>query len=140
MNAYEISEKDIAACIESLRTDESIPRLPDCLQGDGLSHEQQVHIKKLYLRILAERSATNHWFKEAKMFENLAATTPPQYPDGKISEDDEGALNIAMGTNAEKGIIEIHFAKPITWLGLDKSSAQVFLTMLTRRVEELCHS
>lgn len=50
--------------------------------------------------------------------EELKAGLTGRFPDGKISSDDEGELEIIVGTEEEKGIIIIMFGKPTKWLGL----------------------
>lgn len=45
-----------------------------------------------------------------------------QFPRGKFSADDEGALLTRIAVK-DKTVI-IHFGKPIVWIGLDKASAE----------------
>jgi hypothetical protein len=44
-----------------------------------------------------------------------------QFPRGKFSEDDEGALEIAIGTKDRTLII--HFGKSVHWIGMDHDAA-----------------
>jgi hypothetical protein len=57
------------------------------------------------------------------------------YPRGKLTADDEGALKIGI-TVKDKTLI-IAFGKEVAWIGLDKSSALDFAALIKRRAEEL---
>ncbi len=45
-----------------------------------------------------------------------------KYPDGKLSPDDEGSCNVAIGS--EHGCVKIVFSKPTAWIGLPPSDAR----------------
>lgn len=44
-----------------------------------------------------------------------------EYPDGKLSKDDEGA--IAMAVTHVAGRVKLQFPKPVAWLGLRPEEA-----------------
>lgn len=44
-----------------------------------------------------------------------------EYPDGKLSNDDEGA--IAMAVTHVSGRVKLQFPKPVAWLGLRPEEA-----------------
>jgi hypothetical protein len=44
-----------------------------------------------------------------------------EFPDGKLSPDDEGAIAMAVGHVA--GRVKLTFAKPVAWLGLRPQEA-----------------
>lgn len=46
-----------------------------------------------------------------------------KYPEGKLSDHDDGELMIAVGTDRGKGIVFLEFGAPVRWLGLPKSHA-----------------
>jgi hypothetical protein len=46
-----------------------------------------------------------------------------EFPEGKITEDDEGALLIGVGNDVESKTVIVNFGKAVAWLGLDKASA-----------------
>jgi hypothetical protein len=58
-----------------------------------------------------------------------------QYPDGKIVNDDEGALQIAIGI--DKGVVVLFFGKPTSWIGLDVTTGRSLCQALSAKVEEL---
>ena len=53
-----------------------------------------------------------------------------QFSEGKISEDDEGDLRIAIGHDPEKGIVMAQFGKPIAWIGMPPANARRLAQML----------
>ena len=53
--------------------------------------------------------------------ESLGATG--DYPEGKISEEDEGGLRMAIGADLENNIVSVDFGKAIWWIGLGKEDA-----------------
>jgi hypothetical protein len=60
-----------------------------------------------------------------------------QYPDGKLDEHDEGELTIGLATDIEKGVIRIHFGKPVLWIALDPESAKGFAKVITEKAQEI---
>jgi hypothetical protein len=52
------------------------------------------------------------------------------FPDGKISDDDEGELTMAV--REEKGMVRLDFGKPVAWLMLPPDSALEFAMAVTR--------
>jgi len=59
-----------------------------------------------------------------------------QFPLGKVNEDDEGELNVAIYTD-KKGTIFLDFGKPTAWIGLDPTSARLLASKLTKYAEEM---
>jgi hypothetical protein len=60
-----------------------------------------------------------------------------EWPDGRISNEDDGVLSLAITTDLQHQCIRIAFAKPVTWLGLDRESAEHLRDQLTERLLEL---
>jgi hypothetical protein len=56
------------------------------------------------------------------------------YPDGMLNEDDEGAINIAIGI--EEGNVIVNFGKPVAWLGLPGDQAIEMGRTLIKRGRE----
>lgn len=57
------------------------------------------------------------------------------YPDGKLNDTDEGALDIA--TRIEDGCVILDFGKDLTWIGLDKESLRAFIDGLEAQYKRL---
>ena len=45
------------------------------------------------------------------------------FPEGKLGEDDEGALNLAIAASAKDGQVHIQFGGPVTWLAMSPEMA-----------------
>ena len=58
-----------------------------------------------------------------------------RFPEGKLTNDDEGELRFAVSTQANKIIVE--FGKPVAWLGLTKELALQLSDILKQRASEL---
>ncbi len=58
----------------------------------------------------------------------------PQFPEGKIRPEDEGAIKIAIGI--ENGNVIINFGKPVAWLGLPPSACMEMGRTLIKRARE----
>ncbi len=53
------------------------------------------------------------------------------FPQGQVSDDDEGALRMAVGYDKLNGIVKVDFGKPVAWLGLPPpQAAQLGLLLL----------
>jgi hypothetical protein len=55
------------------------------------------------------------------------------YPDGKLDESDDGALQMAI--TAEKGRVLVVFGKPIAWIGLEPKDAREMAVLLVKQAE-----
>ena len=58
----------------------------------------------------------------------------PQFPDGKITPDDEGSISVAIGI--DNGNVIINFGKPIAWLGLPPAACMEMGRTLIKRARE----
>jgi len=67
--------------------------------------------------------------------EKLGATG--DFPKGKLNEDDEGELRMAVMINLNENLVKIHFGKPVTWLGLPKKEAMDLGRTLIKNAERL---
>ena len=57
-----------------------------------------------------------------------------EYPDGKLSADDQGALHYGTSTIGDKVIIA--FAEPVQWFGMTGDEAAALATVLLKRAKE----
>lgn len=57
------------------------------------------------------------------------------YPRGKLNNDDEGELAIAIGVEDKTVIID--FGKDITWVGMDKFQAIQFATAILKHANSI---
>ncbi len=57
------------------------------------------------------------------------------FPQGKLNEEDEGGLNIAIGV--KDGAIMLEFGKPVGWLGLDPGTAEAMANNLLKHAATL---
>jgi hypothetical protein len=60
---------------------------------------------------------------------------PRQYPQGKLTDHDEGVTEIAMAI--VNGAVVIKFSKRMWWIGLDAASARSFGEALIEKADEL---
>lgn len=59
----------------------------------------------------------------------------PNYPDGKLGEDDEGEVGVAIGI--KDGNVIIMFPKPVAWLGLPPEAALEFGRTVIKRARQV---
>lgn len=60
-----------------------------------------------------------------------------KYPQGSISEDDEGEIQIVMGINRKHKTIILHFGKQVAWLGLGADEARSIAKGLLQNADEI---
>lgn len=53
-----------------------------------------------------------------------------EHPEGRLNEDDAGALPFALGI--EKGNVVIHFPKPVAWIGFTPQAAMELAQQLVK--------
>jgi len=58
----------------------------------------------------------------------------PEFPDGKLNDDDEGSIQTAIGI--DDGRVMILWPKPITWIAFDPDSADEFADAVKARAQE----
>ena len=56
-----------------------------------------------------------------------------KFPDGKISDDDEGELTLGVAYDKVDGLVRIEFGKPVAWLALDPPAAIQFAETILRK-------
>ena len=71
------------------------------------------------------------------LVEQMLGRTTQQFPQPKISEDDEGDLAFAIAADAEHNLVRIRFGHPVVWLGLPPDVAIQFAETILRKVKEL---
>jgi len=64
-------------------------------------------------------------------------STEDKYPHGKISDDDQGNLRIAVAADRKHNVVRIEFFKDIRWLALDVETAEQFIRTLEAKVDEI---
>ena len=66
----------------------------------------------------------------------MAADEPwDQFPRGKLRDDDEGELRVAVGVR-DKTVV-INFGKPVHWFGLDAHGARAFSKSIGAKADEV---
>lgn len=59
--------------------------------------------------------------------------THPQYPEGKLNEDDEGALELKIST--EGGKVVVHFGKLVSWFALGPTQAAILAGLILKHAD-----
>ena len=71
------------------------------------------------------------------MLDEFLGASKPKFPNGRLSEEDEGELAFAIATDRAKGVVVVRFTKPVDWIGLDKQSALALANMIIEHAAEL---
>ena len=71
----------------------------------------------------------------SKKKKDLKLGATGKFPMGKLNEDDEGELRLALGLS--NGKIIFNFGKPVAWLGLDYETATSLNDSLSKLIESL---
>lgn len=58
------------------------------------------------------------------------------FPDGKISNIDEGDLVFALSYNKKHKIFYLNFGKPVSWLAIPKDEALKFANVILNKISE----
>ena len=65
--------------------------------------------------------------------EKLGATG--KFPQGKLTENDEGEIKISIGSS--KGKVVIDFGKSIAWIGFDPQQAHEIADLIKRHADNI---
>ena len=68
---------------------------------------------------------------------DMTAGPTGDYPDGKLNEEDDGGLAIAVAADPKDGVVIVDFGTPTTWIGLKPSDARGFANMLVEKAIEV---
>lgn len=68
-------------------------------------------------------------FRKPPMIPLLGATG--EFPNGKLTDDDEG--EIAIGITTKDDVVIIDFGKPIAWIGFSKEQAKEIGELLIKK-------
>lgn len=60
-----------------------------------------------------------------------------QFPEGKISEDDDGEIQIAVGVR--DGVVVIEFGTEVKWIGLPPTQAREIAAMMVKHADYIEH-
>lgn len=55
-----------------------------------------------------------------------------EFPHGKISDDDQGAIQLGVAYDKLDGIVRVEFGKPVAWLGLPPPQAVEFAKLILK--------
>lgn len=58
-----------------------------------------------------------------------------EFPEGRLTEKDEGEITIMIATVKDKIIIE--FGTPIVWIGMNRDQATAFGKMLVKKANKI---
>ena len=72
-----------------------------------------------------------------RILAEMSGKADREWPDGRISADDDGESAYAIAADPEHGIVRIQFTKPMKWLGLDLKSAETLKDALEQKIDEL---
>lgn len=60
-----------------------------------------------------------------------------RFPRGKLNEEDQGEIQMAIGTDLVKNVVMVHFGAPMKWLALDRTTALAMSESLRQKAEQL---
>jgi regulator of replication initiation timing len=66
--------------------------------------------------------------------DQLREALAARYPRGKLTEGDEGVVQLAVGV--VKDTVVVCFPKPVAWIGIDATTAEDIATKLRERAQE----
>ena len=78
--------------------------------------------------------------ERAKMelfLKQLTGDRSREWPQGRISGEDDGATAFAVATDVANRVIIIRFSKPMDWIGLGINEAMLLRNMLDLKIGEL---
>jgi hypothetical protein len=67
--------------------------------------------------------------------ENIGPTG--EFPDGKVTEEDEGGIKFGVAADKYRGLVHIDFGKPIQWLAMTAKEAANLGQMLNEKAREV---
>lgn len=60
-----------------------------------------------------------------------------EFPEGKLSESDEGGISFGVASDPEKRAVTLNFSTPVAWLGMPPTVARDLAYLLLKHAEKL---
>jgi hypothetical protein len=74
---------------------------------------------------------------QKRLIDEIFGQAKRQWPDGRISGDDDGVTAYAIAADHQHRLIRIQFTKPMLWLGLSVNDAKALRDMLDQKLAEM---
>ena len=58
------------------------------------------------------------------------------FPMGKLNDDDQGGIKMAIAYDPIDGLVRVEFGKPVAWLGLPPNEAKALAAILLKKAAE----
>ena len=69
--------------------------------------------------------------------EERAGKAQREFPQGRISGDDDGSITFKVGCDPDKNVVAIEYAKPVTWVAMSPKDAVEFAQMLIKHARSI---
>lgn len=74
---------------------------------------------------------------QQRFISEMLQRSKPNFPQGKISDNDLGELSYAVAVDFTRNVVIIRYAKPIDWIGLDAKSCRDLSKLLCEKATQL---
>ena len=64
-------------------------------------------------------------------------TAPREFPEGRLSGDDDGSITFKIGDDPEKNVVAIEFSKPVHWVAMPPQQAIELAQQLIRHARSI---
>lgn len=72
-----------------------------------------------------------------RFLEERAGTARREFPEGRISGDDDGLIVFTVSADPEKEVVKIEFSKPMVWAAMSPQQAVEFAQLLIKRARSI---
>jgi hypothetical protein len=60
-----------------------------------------------------------------------------EFPNGKLDESDQGALQFGIAADYENKVVILNFGTPVAWMGIPPDTARLIATSLLRSAGQI---
>lgn len=60
-----------------------------------------------------------------------------EFPEGRLSGDDDGSITFKIGADADKGVVAIEYSKPVGWVAMSPQQAVEFAQSLIKHARSI---
>lgn len=60
-----------------------------------------------------------------------------EFPEGRLSGDDDGSITFKIGADEEKYVVAIEYSKPVHWVAMPPQQAMEFAQLLIKRARSI---
>lgn len=74
---------------------------------------------------------------QQRFVDQIMGRAAQHHSEGRLNNNDEGDLALAVAADTENNVVLIHFGKKVAWVGLNRKSASHLVNLLNEKINQI---